>query len=265
MKKGFFFAAALMFILCSSTSFAGYYKMANSLPANPAKFQDPMNILKELSEPSEGLDLLKWVFVNSNMPAPIEKYKREIHFGKWKKDPASGTCYDTRGRILAAGSEVPVVNSATNNCVVTTGKWYDPYSAQTFYSANDIQIDHVVALHDAYQTGASTWTPSRRCLYSNFMGNKVHLLAVKGTENQLKSDKTPAGYMPPNANYRCEFLHNWLAIKLIWNLAMTEAEVQGIKREMTNNNCAQQDFVLDKDFVAEQSKYIQANLGFCQP
>jgi len=198
--------------------------------------------------------------VTRQFPVPTEKYNREKHFGGWIK-PDANSCLNTRGLVLKRDSKVEI--PPTTGCYIKTGEWHDPYTDQIFTSASDIQIDHMVPLKNAYMTGAFEWDSKKRCLYANYLGNKFHLIAVSGHENEEKSDKSPAEYTPPNRSYQCEYIRNWLAIKYIWELRLTPYEVSAIQREIQSNNCQAEDLEIDSREIQNQRKYIQDNKDLC--
>lgn len=211
----------------------------------------------------ELIDLLNWDYINGTMPVPSERYNRKTHFGPWAVDRTNGNCYDTRSKALVRDSRVPVKNSS-NGCYVSQGEWFDPYSGNTFTSSRDIQIDHVVALNNAYKSGAFSWDFHRRCVYANFLANNFHLLSVSGTENIRKLDYTPERWMPLDPNYRCQHLWNWVAVKMIWHLMMTPGEVQAIKLELQKNSCDLTQFKFMKDQLFKQRDVIENTNQICQ-
>jgi len=209
------------------------------------------------------LSLLHWTMHDRALAEPADKYNRKQHFGRWINDPNDDTCYNTRAKVLVRDSDGPVAFKDTNHCVVVGGDWHDAYTGNTFTSTRDIQIDHVVPLKNAYMSGAWEWNFQTRCLYANFLGNSFHLLSVSGTENMRKGDSAPDQYLPPNTNYRCQYLESWLKIKLIWRLKMTPSEVQAIRDGVKENHCNVRDFSLSERDLKNQRDFINANIGLC--
>ncbi len=186
-----------------------------------------------------------------------EPYNRKKHFGAWIS-PQDGDCRNTRALVLTRDSAVPVEMNS-NGCTVASGFWRDPYSGRDFTQAADIQVDHVVPLKNAYISGADQWASKRRCLYANFLGNGFHLMPVLGSENMKKSDKTPAGYMPPDGAYACQYLANWLKIKLIWQLELSTSEKTAIENLAKQNQCSlailsysDRDLDAQRQFIADK-------------
>lgn len=209
----------------------------------------------------ESINLSAFKKVNLKFPQPAIDYDRDDQFGEWIK-PIKGVCLDTRSVVLKRDSIVDI--SVADKCTVTTGQWLDPYSNQTYNNADDVQIDHVVALKNAYMTGGHTWDKAKRCLYANFLGNKFHLLTVSSSENRKKSDKSPLAYVPPTKAYVCEYLRNWLEIKYIWNLKMTPREVTAIENEISSNHCSVDDLTVAAAAIKEQRQYMEVNKNLCE-
>lgn len=170
----------------------------------------------------------------------LPKYNRREHFYGWINADPTSNCFDTRTEVLLrdADKQVEVVFKDTKKCNVARGLWHDPYTGDDFKTSTSIQIDHVVPLKHAYLTGAAAWKTSRRCTYSNFLNNNVHLLAVSGHENMSKGGKSPDGYMPPNESYACEYVAQWMKIKAVWKLKATAAERRAIESVVQTYRCS---------------------------
>ncbi|MNT81374.1 hypothetical protein D3C72_2209670 [compost metagenome] len=96
------------------------------------------------------------------------------------------------------------------------------------------------------------------------MGNKFHLLPVYKTENRSKSDRGPEEYMPPNRAYRCQYLVQWLKVKLIWHLDLTPPEKEQVQALIKSENCAVKDFVFTSTDLEQQREVISENMDLCQ-
>jgi hypothetical protein len=205
--------------------------------------------------------LLSFDLHNGNYGDVVEPYKRQKHFGSWIS-PQDGDCRNTRALVLVRDSEGPVTMKS-NGCTVATGRWSDPYSGQDYTDAGDIQIDHVVPLKNAYISGADKWNQKRRCLYANFMGNPFHLMPVLGSENMRKSDGSPERYMPPNTAFACQYLANWLKIKLIWQLELSNSEKAAIENLAQQNRCTLVDLSYSDRDLDAQRQFIADNKDLC--
>lgn len=131
---------------------------------------------------------------------------------------------DTRNIILHRD----MVNTAVNdNCKVVSGTLNDPYTGKTISfmrgatTSDDVQIDHVVALSNAWQTGAQQLTLIEREALAN---DPLELLAVDGQANQQKSDGDAATWVPSNKLFRCQYIARQIAVKVKYKLWVTQAE-----------------------------------------
>lgn len=234
----------------------------NVLKASGEDFNYP-NYFRIKEDPRfQFFNLLAMDEVSEKFPLPTVPYNRAAQFGGWLADVSGATCMNTRAFVLVRDSATQVTMTP-NGCTVKSGTWNDPYTAAQLVSANDIQIDHVVALKNAYMTGAHEWNQAKRCLYANYMGNKFHLLSVDGPQNLKKSDLSPAGYTPPNKKFVCEFIKDWLNIKLIWSLRVTPTENDAIQSIAVDNNCDPAKFVVTAASLQEQRKFMADNANLC--
>lgn len=209
------------------------------------------------------VNLLKWTEHDQTLPNPEEKYIRKLHFGRWINDPYDETCMNTRARVLVSSSEEEVTYRGNKRCVVATGLWKEPYAGKTVKNATEIQIDHMVPLKNAYVSGAWQWDYKTRCLYANYTGYQNHLIPSDSSQNQSKGDRAPDKYLPINESYRCQYVRDWLAVKLIWKLNMTAEEVQGIADVVDHYNCDASTFKFTQAELEKQRQEINGNLEFC--
>lgn len=200
---------------------------------------------------STRLNLMKWLS-QKDKEAPKEDYNRRYHFGTWVDDPHDQTCQNTRAKVLQRDSQSPVQFSSKNPCSVVEGTWKDPYTGFVLTRSDEVQVDHFVPLKNAYVSGGWKWSQKKRCLYANFMGNEFHLLTVQAHANMSKGDSTPEQYLPPNHAYVCQYLKNWLSVKLIWNLKMSESEANSIQEHFQNYGCSAQEFTISQNELAAQ-------------
>lgn len=165
--------------------------------------------------------------------APKTGYTRDQFGPAWADETATGC--DTRNEILQRDLTATVLPGA-GGCAVAAGTLDDPYSGRLEQftrgrmTSGDIQIDHVVALSNAWQTGAAQWTPTRRRAYAN---DPLVLLAVDGRLNQQKKDGDAATWLPPNRTYRCTYVARQIAIKTVYGLWVTPAEKAAITAVLT--------------------------------
>lgn len=138
---------------------------------------------------------------------------------------------DVRNYILAR--DLIDVTLVPGTCKIATGTLIDPYTAQTLLfvrgpnTSDDIQIDHVVALSDAWQKGAQVLSRQSRYDFSN---DPLNLLAVQGAANQTKGDGDAATWLPANKAYRCVYVARQIAVKTKYHLWVTAAEYQAMEK-----------------------------------
>ncbi len=157
--------------------------------------------------------------------APQTGYDRELFGQRWADTDRNGC--DTRNDVLRRDLSDVVLDPATNGCVVLSGTLADPFSGRSldFQRGQDtsqaVQIDHVVALSDAWQKGAQQWSPARRLAFAN---DPLNLLAVDGPLNQQKSDGDAATWLPPQSSFRCAYVARQVAVKAKYGAWVTQAE-----------------------------------------
>ncbi len=162
-------------------------------------------------------------------------YTRATFSDGWGK---VGTC-DVRNYIL--GRDLTEVVFVPNTCKVDRGTLVDPYTARTMLflrgpnTSDDIQIDHVVSLSDAWQKGAQQLDPLTRYAFAN---DPLNLLAVQGDANQAKGDGDAATWLPANKAYRCPYIARQIAVKTRYKLWVTRAEYDTMARIL--GTCPQQ-------------------------
>jgi hypothetical protein len=161
--------------------------------------------------------------------APKTGYTRE-EFGPAWADVDRNGC-DTRNDILARDLEGETFKPGTQNCVVATGTLADKYTGTSinFVRGNTtstaVQIDHLVALSDAWQKGAQKLSADQRKQLAN---DPLNLMAADGPTNGAKGDKDAATWLPPNKAFRCEYVVRQTAVKAKYQLWATQAEHDAI-------------------------------------
>jgi len=161
--------------------------------------------------------------------APKTGYTRDEFGPAWADTDRNGC--DTRNDILARDLTNETFKQGTNNCVVMTGTLADKYTGTriTFRrgqdTSSDVQIDHIVALSDAWQKGAQQLNAEQRKELAN---DPVNLMAADGATNGAKGDKDAATWLPPNRAFRCEYVARQTAVKAKYRLWVTQAEHDAI-------------------------------------
>ncbi|MGW0630643.1 HNH endonuclease family protein [Streptomyces sp. NPDC002758] len=162
--------------------------------------------------------------------APKTGYDRE-RFGTAWADTDSNSC-DTRDDILKR--DLKEVKFTDGDCKVSYGLLEpDPYSGKevTYRRGRSlVDIDHVVALSDAWQKGAKYWDASKRIALAN---DPLNLLAVDASTNRGKGDGDTATWLPPNKGYRCAYVAAQVAVKKKYGLWVTAGEKAAMKKVLT--------------------------------
>ena len=158
-------------------------------------------------------------------------YTRD-QFGPAWADVDRNGC-DTRNDILKRDLTEEVFKEKTNGCTVLSGTLVDPFSGETINfvrgvaTSSEVQIDHTVALSNAWQTGAFKLTADQRKAFAN---DPLNLLAVKGRLNSQKGDGDAATWLPPLKSYRCEYVSRQIAVKVKYKLWFTAPEKEAMIR-----------------------------------
>ena len=161
--------------------------------------------------------------------SPKTGYDREAQFGSPWTDEDHNGC-DTRNDILVRDLVAAKLEGA---CRVVSGILADPYTGGSIAFVRGeqtsalVQIDHVVALSNAWQTGAAQISPERRVAFAN---DPLNLLAVDGATNSAKGDGDAATWLPPSTAYRCSYVSRQVAVKSAYSLWVTTAEHDAIAR-----------------------------------
>lgn len=184
--------------------------------------------------------------IDSNMPkatevlaklevkgrAPKTGYSRDKYYDTWPKENGC----NLRQRILKRdfGDSARL---DTDNCTVIAGSFYEPYTGEfknfTTKSqiSKEVQIDHVVALSDAWQKGAQYKSQDVRFLIAT---DPLNLIAVDASANMKKSDGDAATWLPKNKRFRCQYISRQISVKYKYSLWVTEAEKSAMERVLTS-------------------------------
>lgn len=138
---------------------------------------------------------------------------------------ADGDGCDTRDEVLLAeADDAPSVGSG---CSISGGRWYSYYDGVSQTSASALDIDHMVPLAEAWDSGASSWSAATREAYANDLGDSRSLVGVTAAENRAKGDQDVAEWLP--GRERCRYLREFVAVKLRWRLSVDSAERSAMK------------------------------------
>ena len=162
---------------------------------------------------------------------PKTGYSR-ARFGAAWADVNRNGC-DTRNDVLRRDLTSVRLTAGTGDCRVAAGTLADPYSGTTIAftrgvtTSSEVRFDHVVALSNAWQTGALTWTADQREALAN---DPLNPLAVQGRLNEQKGDGDAATWLPPNKAVRCAYVSRQVAVKARYGLWVTPPEKAAITR-----------------------------------
>jgi hypothetical protein len=190
-----------------------------------------------LSSPSSARIQLDTLVVKGQ--SPKTGYQRSEFGQAWTDDvnvPDGHNGCDTRNDILRRDLTAIVVRPGTRDCVVLSGVLADPYSGRTIdflrgeKTSPAVQIDHVVALSDAWQKGAAQWDKATR---TDFANDPTNLQATDGPTNQQKSNGDTATWLPPNKAYRCTYVSRQIDVKARYGLWVTAAEKDAMTKVLS--------------------------------
>lgn len=185
------------------------------------------NVTEQTLQSNEELAVSVLAKIEVKGRAPKTGYARSEFGNGW----ASWRNCDTRQRIL--DRDLTNTKLGDDGCTVVSGDLNDPYSGEVINfirgsgTSSLVQIDHVVALSDAWQKGAQNLTSQQREAMAN---DDLELVAVSGTANQQKSDGDAATWLPANKAFRCQYVARQIAVKIKYSLWMTQAERDAIAR-----------------------------------
>lgn len=141
----------------------------------------------------------------------------------------------TRDRVLIEES-TSLAQVDPFGCRVVAGDWVSSFDGLMWDDPAELQIDHLVALKEAWESGAWSWTESQRRAFANDRDDPRPLNAVTGSVNQSKSDSDPPNWMPPLASARCPYVADWIAVKARWQLTMDSTE-RNFLQSYIRSNC----------------------------
>lgn len=204
--------------------------------ARPSQSQTPSETPTQSAEPSEttvadeqpAQEDSAWADLLSQLSLANEQgtgYDRDL-FRHWIDSDGDG-CNTRREVLIEEAIEKPTI---TGDCDLVGGVWYSVYDGVTTNDPGDFDIDHLIPLKEAWDSGAHSWSASQRRAFANDLGNPEALIAVTASSNRSKSDRDPADWLPPNQEYHCQYIEHWVKIKIFWGLSVDEREFQALRR-----------------------------------
>jgi hypothetical protein len=164
------------------------------------------------------------VQILNSLPVSPEQtvgYAREL-FRLWIDTDSDGC--DTRAEVLMSEA----VSGRIVGCAVVGGRWVSEYDGVVTDTARSFDIDHMVPLKEAWDSGAWRWTAGTRQSFANDLGYRHSLIAVSASSNRSKSDRDPAEWLPALA--RCAYAKQWIGVKYRWRLAVDANEKSSLLR-----------------------------------
>ena len=153
-------------------------------------------------------------------------YDRDL-FRHWVD--ADGDGCDARDEVLIAESLKRV--TVGGGCSLIGGRWVSAYDGVATTYSSDFDIDHMVPLAEAWDSGARYWTSAQREAYANDLGDPRTLIAVSASSNRSKSDQDPAEWLP---QYNvCQYVQNWIAVKVRWRLSVDPTEKSVLRSRLS--------------------------------
>ena len=222
--KSFLIIIGLLALFINKPNQASFNKLAK---AWDEFFTYELRVDNDFQPDVDNLKLLSQLDIKGR--APKTGYTRDAFSRGWG---TIGNC-NTRNYIL--GRDLLDANIGPD-CKVNKGHFIDPYSGVEIEfmrgpsTSELIQIDHVVAVSDAWQKGAQALTFEQR---NQFYNDPLNLLAVGKDANQEKSDSDAASWLPSNKSFRCEYVGRQVQVKTKYKLWVTQAEHDVIERELT--------------------------------
>jgi hypothetical protein len=151
-------------------------------------------------------------------------YDRSL-FNHWVDQDGDGC--DARREVLIAETSEPL--AVGTGCSFAGGRWHSAYDGVTTTDSSTFDIDHMVALKEAWDSGARGWSSNRRRAFANDLGDPRSLRAVSAGSNRSKSDRDPAEWLPPKRSFRCTYATHWVVVKVRWRLAADRVEKQALR------------------------------------
>jgi hypothetical protein len=155
--------------------------------------------------------------VIDDRPTPDSGYRRD-DWPTWADLDGDGC--DTRAEVLMASSRTPA-QVDPHGCTVVAGVWTSAYDGAVTPRASDLDIDHVVPLENAHDSGGWRWTPEQRRQFANDPSN---LVAVLASSNRSKGSRGPEAWRPPDRSSWCVVASRWVAVKVAYGLTATTVE-----------------------------------------
>lgn len=176
------------------------------------------------AEPAQATTTLTEAIMNLTVSGEHREGYNRGEFPHWIDEDADGC--DTRKEVLIAEADQPATLSGV--CMIRDGSWWSYYDGEVVEDSRELDIDHLVPLAEAWDSGASGWSRDRRRAYANDLGAESSLIAVTAATNRSKADQDPFTWMPPASDARCRYVMEWTVVKTRWSLSVDDLERQAL-------------------------------------
>ena len=156
-------------------------------------------------------------------------YQRSL-FRHWIDVDGNGC--NTRYEVLISEAITPP--TVSSNCRLSGGSWRSAFDSKVIRDFRLLDVDHFVPLAEAWRSGAANWPEQQRTDFANDLSLPDSLIAVSRNSNRSKSDRDVSEWLPPNQNYRCQYLISWVEVKHKWNLTVDLTERRALEDGLLN-------------------------------
>jgi hypothetical protein len=177
---------------------------------------------------------------NCELPDTFDRFGRDSFFTEygdrekffneddWSfEEDYDGDCQSTRQEMLIITSRTNVQYTNPRNCVVRTGEWFDEYTGKLFTVATQLEINHIIPRMYAHTHGGDRWPPGKKLAFSN---DPINLVLVERRETRRKGDRSINNYLPPRAEFHCQYARAWEAIAEKYDLQLETRDSNEIVR-----------------------------------
>ena len=207
----------------------------------------PATTLAAITGSAEAVDRVVMVRVRAaikDLPVARETRAGYDRDKFWHWVDADGDCRDTRDEVLAEEAKVRV-----RGCDIRVGRWVSSYDRESFRYSTNLDIDHVMPLAEAWDSGAKRWNADTRRRFANDLRDRRSLIALSASSNRSKSDRDPAEWLPEYGE--CRYVRQWVAVKIRWHLKVDRAEKRALSRRA--GSCANVRITVRKAHVGKRS------------
>ncbi len=173
--------------------------------------------------PPSGETVNSYIDLLTVSPEVTSGYDRDL-FKHWEDDNGNG-CHAREETLIA--ESVGSVN-VTGDCDIS-GSWFSAFDGETTTNPSNFDVDHLVPLKEAWDSGANRWNSATRERFANDLGSPHSLIAVSRGSNRSKGARDPAEWMPPRQSYHCEYVYTWTLVKIRWDLTADRDEINALR------------------------------------